>query len=63
MTEMNQATCEHRSSLLLEPGERGGYRVLCGSCWSLGPEREEPSDAVLAFRRGEGSWPSAHRAA
>jgi hypothetical protein len=63
MTEINQATCEHRSSLLLEPGERGGYRVLCGGCWSLGPEREEPSDAVHAFRRIESARSVAQEAA
>jgi hypothetical protein len=57
MTERNQATCEHKQSLFLETGEGGGYRVVCGDCWLLGPEREEPTDAVRAFREMQGPPP------
>ena len=59
MTEMNQETCDHKGSLFLESSDQEGYRVRCGTCWILGPEREEPSDAVRAFREAQGSPPGA----
>jgi hypothetical protein len=57
------ANCEHAGSLFLERGEDDGFRAQCGTCWTLGPEREEAGDAIGALRQLEGSQPGSGEAA
>jgi hypothetical protein len=40
--------CERAGSPFLEWGENDGFRARCGTCWTLGPEREEARDALRA---------------
>jgi hypothetical protein len=63
MDSLKSTGCDHAGSLYLEAGEGGGFQILCGWCCTQGPEREEPSDAIRAFRELDGSRPASGNAA
>ena len=45
--------CRHEDDIWLEEAGERRWRVRCLVCWTLGPAREDPKEAVRALMKRE----------